>query len=151
MPCKRNVPALPADISSLSFSAEPQAPFRHAALAEVLRSSQHNRAHHELAESSWQRRPHSSSQSCLCCAGPHLQRPDISGLKSILQQEWDHARNCHLGSVLVNPFSTAKVWWRCDKCPDGRPHQWESEVRNRSEGCGCPLSVQVELSVLTTH
>ena len=32
-----------------SFSAERQALFRHAAHAEVLRSSQHNRAHHELA------------------------------------------------------------------------------------------------------
>lgn len=90
-----------------SFSAEHQVPFRHAALAKVLRSSQHNRAHPELAgkhiilflrlltrcyfsmvywsdlcvicgtcaESSWQRTQHSSSQSCLCCAGPHLPLP----------------------------------------------------------------------------
>ncbi len=39
----------------------------------------------------------------------------------------------------MKPFSTAKVWWRCDKCPDGKPHQWESEVRNRSEGSSCPF------------
>jgi len=95
------------------------------------------------AESSWQRTQRSSGQSCLCCAGPHLplslHGPDISGLKSNLQREWDHTRNCHLGGIVVKPFSTAKVWWRCDKCPDGKPHQWETEVRCRSEGCDCPF------------
>ncbi len=95
------------------------------------------------AESSWQRTQHSSSQSCLCCTGPHLplsqQGPDISRLKPNVQQEWDHARNGHLGSVVMRPFSAAKVWWRCDKCPDGKPHQWESEVRSRTEVSGCPF------------
>ncbi len=95
------------------------------------------------AESRGQRRQHSPAQSCLCYAGGHLplslHQPDISRLKSNLQQEWDHARNCHLGSVVVKPYSTAKFWWRCDKCPDGRPHEWECEVRHRTQGSGCPF------------
>lgn len=62
-----------------------------------------------------------------------------SDLKSTLQQEWDHAKNCHFGSVVVNLLSTSKVWWRWDMGPDGKPHQWESEVKCRSEGCDCPF------------
>ena len=64
--------------------------------------------------------------------------PDISLLSKQLQQQWDHAANLHLGKVKVLKFTNLKAWWTCDQCPDGHPHNWQSRVRDRSGGTGCP-------------
>ena len=64
--------------------------------------------------------------------------PDISALNQELQQQWDHARNWHLGSIVITKFSNRNVWWICDKCPDGHIHRWQSFVKTRSYGTGCP-------------
>ena len=47
--------------------------------------------------------------------------------------------NMHLGSIVVKPYSHRKVWWSCDKCPEGLPHIWEACVNNRSLGTCCPF------------
>ena len=47
--------------------------------------------------------------------------------------------NRHLGSVLIKPNSHCKVWWACDKCPEGFPHMWVATVKNRTHGTGCPF------------
>ena len=90
---------------------------------------------------------HSSAQSCRCCAGTQVpsfqQGPDVSGLKPNLQQEWDHAKNSHLGSIVVKPHSTKMAWWKCDKCPHGKPYEWESQVKSRFRGCDCPFCSSV--------
>ncbi len=95
------------------------------------------------AESSRQGTQHSAAHACLCRAGTQVpssqQRPDISSLKPNLQLEWDHDKNSHLGSIVVAPGSQRKVWWKCDKCPHGKPHEWEAQVSSRSEGCDCPF------------
>ena len=99
------------------------------------------------AESSRQGTQRNSAHSCLCCAGTQVpssqQRPDISGLKPNLQREWDHAKNSHHGSIVVTPGSNRKAWWKCDKCPHGKSHEWESQVNSRSEGCDCPFCSSV--------
>ena len=64
--------------------------------------------------------------------------PDISQLSPQLQQQWDHAANTHLGSIVIKSFSNKKVWWTCDRCPDGHPHVWLASISDRSRGSGCP-------------
>ena len=64
---------------------------------------------------------------------------DISLLSPALQRQWDHAKNAHLGNILIKPHARRKVWWGCDQCPDGRPHVWEASVWNRSHGTSCPF------------
>ena len=67
------------------------------------------------------------------------QGPDISLLSSKLQQQWDHAKNAHLGNVNITPNSGQKVHWTCPDCPDGHPHQWEARVTARRTNHGCPF------------
>lgn len=67
------------------------------------------------------------------------QGPNITHLSPEFQHQWDHARNAHLGNVLIKPRSTHRVWWSCDKCPAGRKHRWATTVRRRALGAGCPF------------
>ncbi len=67
------------------------------------------------------------------------QGPDVSLLSPKLQQQWDHAKNAHLGNVNITPHSSRKVHWICSDCPDGHLHQWEARVYNRTDNDGCPL------------
>ncbi|KAL3153713.1 hypothetical protein ABBQ32_013309 [Trebouxia sp. C0010 RCD-2024] len=43
-----------------------------------------------------------------------------------------------MGHIVVKPYSSRKVAWICDKCPDGHVHKWSASVSNRSMGRGCP-------------
>ena len=70
--------------------------------------------------------------------------PDISLLSPLLQSQWDHPRNAHLGSVVIKPQANIKVWWTCDQCPDGQSHTWLANPNHRSgrrgrQGSGCPF------------
>ena len=94
------------------------------------------------------------SDTCVClaggrlllepldCLGQQAQRqpvgPDISALNKTLQKQWDYAANLHLGNAVIAKFSSKVVWWKCTECPDGHLHQWQTRVRNRSNGTGCP-------------
>ncbi|KAL3130485.1 hypothetical protein ABBQ38_008302 [Trebouxia sp. C0009 RCD-2024] len=64
--------------------------------------------------------------------------PDISLLDPALQKQWDHDRNAHLGNVVIKPFCGQRVWWACNKCPEGHLHSWSALVQDRSNGTGCP-------------
>ena len=57
--------------------------------------------------------------------------PDISLLKPQLQQQWHHARNQHLGNIQISSSSGLRVWWTCDQCPCGLPHEWQAIVAGR--------------------
>ena len=65
--------------------------------------------------------------------------PDISQLSPALQSQWDHEKNAHLGSIVIKPQSNRKVYWTCEKCPDGHRHRWEAKVQHRSNGRSCPF------------
>ena len=57
--------------------------------------------------------------------------PDISLLKPQLQKQWHHARNQRLGNIQIPPGSCRLVWWTCDQCPCGLPHEWLAQINNR--------------------
>ncbi len=65
--------------------------------------------------------------------------PNTSLLAEELQTQWHEKLNMHLGNILIRPGSGCKVWWPCDKCPDGLPHIWKAAVFNRTYGRGCPF------------
>ena len=65
--------------------------------------------------------------------------PNTSLLADELQKQWHEKLNMHLGNVLIRPGSDRKVWWLCDQCPDGLPHNWEAAVKRRTQGTGCPF------------
>ena len=64
--------------------------------------------------------------------------PDISLLSPLLQSQWDHEQNAHLGNMLITPGTHRKVHWICERCPHSHPHAWAATVNNRTRGTGCP-------------
>ena len=92
--------------------------------------------HHGLSHQSSSHHPHGSKQRA---GSSQEQGPDISLLSPVLQRQWDHARNAHLGQMLIKPHSHKKVWWSCVQCPDGHPHAWEARLTDRSHGSSCPF------------
>ena len=77
----------------------------------------------------------SSGYSTLrCCNQTQKQSsapPDISLLRPELQRQWHHARNQHLGDRQIAASRRLSVWWSCDQCPCGLPHEWLATVDDR--------------------
>ncbi|DBB02063.1 TPA: hypothetical protein ACH3X1_000638 [Trebouxia sp. C0004] len=71
----------------------------------------------------------------LCCCGQPRKRsssgPDISLLRPELQRQWHRAKNQHLGDRQITTGSGLRVWWTCNQCPSGLPHEWSTNVNNR--------------------
>ena len=57
--------------------------------------------------------------------------PDITLLRPQLQKQWHHANNRPLGNIQIQPGSGRLVWWTCDRCPSGLPHEWRARVYHR--------------------
>jgi len=57
--------------------------------------------------------------------------PDISLLRPELQRQWHHAKNQHLGDRQITGGSDLRVWWSCNQCPSGLPHEWSATVNIR--------------------
>lgn len=88
-----------------------------------------------------QSRSQMQRQSRRGCATAQQQQPqqsDLSLLNPLLQLQWHPVKNAHLKGVVIKPGSGRVVWWTCDQCPDGHPHEWEAQVNSRSRGSGCP-------------
>lgn len=62
--------------------------------------------------------------------------PDLAG-------QW-HNRNLPLTPMMFKPYSTKKVWWMCSY-----GHEYESSLRNRAAGGGCPICARANLSSST--
>ena len=77
----------------------------------------------------------SSGYARLRCCNQTLHQtpagPDISLLRPELQQQWHHAKNVHLGDRQITTSSNFLVWWSCDQCPCGLPHEWLATVGQR--------------------
>ena len=82
--------------------------------------------------------------SCFSTQPQHTRQegPNISLLDPALQKQWDHARSDHLGNTVIKPYNNQKVWWTCDRCPDGHLHSWSATVNGRSRGSGCPQCIE---------
>ena len=48
--------------------------------------------------------------------------------------EWDYEKNTELDPRKVLPKSGKHAWWVCSVCGN----HWESEIRSRVNGHGCP-------------
>ena len=53
-----------------------------------------------------------------------------------LAKEWHATKNGDLTPKNVFYNWSKKVWW---KCPKGDDHEWETPIRTRSKGYGCPI------------
>ena len=78
----------------------------------------------------------SKGVGCPCCSGrvPKIGVNDFKTLYPDLAAEWDYERNGEIRPEQFLPKSGKKVWWRCSICG----HEWETEIRNRTNGHGCP-------------
>ena len=72
--------------------------------------------------------PYCTSRKILCGYN------DLQTINPILAAEWDYESNDGLTPMDVLPKSDKKVWWKCQY-----GHKWQSAVKNRSNGCGCPI------------
>jgi len=82
--------------------------------------------------------------SRLCCCNQTEQSssagPDISLLRPELQRQWHHAKNQLLGGRQITASSGLRVWWSCNQCPCGLPHEWLATVSNRQDiDTQCPF------------
>ena len=86
----------------------------------------------------WEASPNNRSKGvgCPCCSGrvPKIGVNDFKTLYPDLAAEWDYERNGEIRPEQFLPKSGKKVWWRCSICG----HEWETEIRNRTNGHGCP-------------
>ena len=58
---------------------------------------------------------------------------NLEKLHPQVASQWHPSRNGNLSPRLLTPGSGRKVWWRCRK-----GHEWETSVRSRTRGSGCP-------------
>ena len=66
--------------------------------------------------------------------------PDISLLRPELQQQWHYVKNQLLGDRKISASSRLSVWWSCDQCPCGLPHEWLATTEHRQNmAFRCPF------------
>lgn len=87
--------------------------------------------------------------TCPYCAGYKM--TSLSNYNPLVAAEWNIEKNGELTPEQVTPYSAKKIWWRCD-----RNHEWQSAVKSRTLGCGCPycsgrLAIPEETDLNTTH
>ena len=86
----------------------------------------------------WQASPNNRKRGigCPCCSGrvPKTGINDLATLYPELLNEWDYEKNTELDPRKVLPKSGKHAWWVCSVCGN----HWESEIRSRVNGHGCP-------------
>lgn len=76
---------------------------------------------------------------CTCCSGRKAVKSNcLATIYPNIAKEWHLIKNNGLTPFDVTIGSHKKVWWKCDKYDD---HEWESNVRNRVYGNGCPCCI----------
>lgn len=58
---------------------------------------------------------------------------DLATMNPQLAREWCYEKNDGLKPSSVTAGSHKRVWWKCKY-----GHEWQSEVKSRSDGTGCP-------------
>jgi hypothetical protein len=57
-----------------------------------------------------------------------------------LANQWHPDKNGDLTPDQVTPFSTKRVWWKCDN-----GHEWATKVGHRNRGRGCPQCYKLRI------
>ena len=91
-----------------------------------------------------------SGDPTLCCCKHREQLssagPDISLLRPELQRQWHYAKIQRLGDRQITASSDLRVWWSCDQCPCGLPHEWLTSVESRQNmDTQCPYCTNYSL------
>jgi len=74
---------------------------------------------------------------CPYCANQKVSITNsLASLHPEIAKEWHLAKNGELTPNHVIAGSDKKVWWKCSTNPE---HQWQTSIRTRSKGSGCPF------------
>ncbi len=78
---------------------------------------------------------------CPYCAGQKVGSDNnLLAVNPELAHQWHPIKNGNLRPSDVTPGSHRKVWWQCK-----RGHEWETQIKNRSQGKGCPYCARRKL------
>ena len=89
----------------------------------------------------WQTAP--SNAGCRACAAKQRAETrrtpapghSLADLHPTIAAQWHPTKNAPLTPDQINPGTTTRIWWRCEKC--GR--EWQTNAANRVRGkTGCP-------------
>lgn len=87
----------------------------------------------------WQASPNlrtSMKTGCPICSGHQVVKSNsLASMLPSLAAQWDFKKN-KVEPDKIYFRSTQKAWW---KCPAGEDHQWQSTVKSRANGIGCPI------------
>lgn len=72
----------------------------------------------------------------ICSNYKTVKSNSLATLNPELAKEWHPDKNGNITPYDVNCGSHKKVWWKCKK---GDDHEWETEIRARVRGQGCPV------------
>ncbi|MHB8909281.1 MAG: zinc-ribbon domain-containing protein [Syntrophales bacterium] len=76
----------------------------------------------------------SGGQGCPYCAGKRVNQENcLQARYPSLAREWHPTKNGNLKPINLTTGSHKKAWWLCRK-----GHEWETTVKDRSRGQGCP-------------
>jgi len=87
----------------------------------------------EIFKSSWN--SINRGDGCGYCEGLQVGISNcLATINPVLSSEWHKIYNNNLTPWDVTRGSRKSIWWQCKECN----HEWEAEVRDRSNGRGCP-------------
>ena len=91
--------------------------------------------------------------NCPFCSGRNATKENCFAIQyPKLAKKWHPSKNNGLNPNNVTPFSSKKVWWKCDK---GDDHEWQQSVSIIVKGAGCPVCSGYKLvksnSLIITH
>ncbi|WP_255261530.1 zinc-ribbon domain-containing protein [Bacillus pseudomycoides] len=103
---------------------------------------------HEWEASPWNRH---KGRGCPYCSNKKVCIDNcLATLNPEIAKEWHPTKNGKLTPYDVVAGSYTKVWWMCNE-----GHEWETQVRNRTQGNGCPYccgqKTLFEKSIVVTH
>ena len=76
-----------------------------------------------------------NGNGCPYCSGRYAVKGenDLQTVNPTLAKEWNYEKNNELAPIDVTPYSSKKVWWKCNK-----GHEWQATINHRNNGSGCP-------------
>ena len=146
--CKHNSLATVAPAAAVFWDQE-----KNGCTADMVLATSQQPAHWHCSacQHEWITLPHTKTMNnsgCPQCnqGGPGRTRkrhPTFAQCQhSLLEEEWDHARNAAHGLFPTNVTlaSRKKVHWSCHCCPMGHPHLWTAAPASRvGLSTGCPF------------